>query len=108
MRFSKLPENSHRQRLATPGIAKALRRLFLSVSRAKDRGRARRRRADELIHGSAEHRPTDTYSASKNSLRCAGATLRVERAFVFSARPGALRANAAIFISLRKRRTINQ
>src|SRR4029077_7682485 len=51
MRRAQLPENSHRQRLAAPGITTALRRLFFSVSRAEDRGRARRFRADELIHG---------------------------------------------------------
>ncbi|SRR5882724_4163965 len=31
-----LPEDSHRQRLATPGIAKALCRLFLSLSRGEN------------------------------------------------------------------------
>src|SRR6266568_2540192 len=39
MRFSEMPENSHRQRLATTGIARALRGLFHSVSHAKDRGK---------------------------------------------------------------------
>src|SRR6266571_5979668 len=39
MRFSEMPENSHRQRLATTGIAKALRGLFHSVSRAEDWGK---------------------------------------------------------------------
>src|SRR6266550_2955386 len=37
MRRNELPENSHRQRLATPGTAKTLRRIFLSLSGAQNR-----------------------------------------------------------------------
>src|SRR5262249_3356331 len=37
LRRGELPKNSHRQRLATPGLAKALRRLFFSLSCAKNR-----------------------------------------------------------------------
>src|SRR6184192_165205 len=36
LRRAQLPENSHRQRLATPGIAKTLCRLFLSISCGQD------------------------------------------------------------------------
>ena len=37
LRRGELPKNSHRQRLATPRLAKALRRLFFSLSCAKNR-----------------------------------------------------------------------
>src|SRR5438477_11510316 len=36
MRRAELPKNSHRQRLAASGIAKALCRVFLSLSRAEN------------------------------------------------------------------------
>src|SRR5712691_6765020 len=67
MRFSEMPGNSQRQRLATTGIAKALHGLFFSVSCAEDRGRMGRCLAEDLIHGSAERRPTDNHRAAKNS-----------------------------------------
>src|SRR5713101_4551145 len=60
MRFSQMPENSHRQRLATTGVAKALYRLFFSISHAEDRGGRKRCRADELIHRSGQRRLTTT------------------------------------------------
>src|ERR1700730_15122105 len=36
LRRAELPKNSHRQRLAAPGVAKALRGLFLNLSREEN------------------------------------------------------------------------
>src|SRR5712692_9429208 len=73
MRFSEMPENSHRQRLATPRIASALRRLFLSVSRAKD--------------CAVERRPYRQLQRVKKFAKLRRCKAGAERAFVFSAQP---------------------